>query len=286
MQYFGGFNNWLKLMDEGLAILGEEISAVADAVIGAFGKALEWVSGLFGSLAEGAKSFGGALLEFIQPALETVMKFLQPVLDGLEKAFNLIGKISSPGAKVAELVHGPVKTDEQLRKEAQDSQRGEMLRRKEAGEITNEQYRAYMASSYGGPKPGTQEGASGPLAAPSPAPAPESIPARAREREAAGPVASPSVPQGPPASPSVPHGPPALPGAGASAGIPSGPPALAGMGAVAPIVQETKHTEEKVEKVNMVITLPPGASMAPQGGPLPPNVSVSGRSGALGMANG
>jgi hypothetical protein len=62
-----------------------------------------------------------------------------------------------------------------------------------------------------------------------------------------------------------------------------GPPALPA-GRVAPMVQETKHTEEKVERVQLNLTTPPGFGVS-TGGQLPNNVSVSSSPGMIGQQN-
>jgi hypothetical protein len=51
-----------------------------------------------------------------------------------------------------------------------------------------------------------------------------------------------------------------------------------------PVVQETKHTEEKVEKVNLTLTTPPGFGVTPAGA-LPGNVQLSSSPGMIGQQN-
>lgn len=51
-----------------------------------------------------------------------------------------------------------------------------------------------------------------------------------------------------------------------------------------PVIQETRHTEEKVEKVQVTLTTPPGFGVTPAGA-LPGNVQLSSSPGHIGQQN-
>jgi hypothetical protein len=50
------------------------------------------------------------------------------------------------------------------------------------------------------------------------------------------------------------------------------------------VIQETRHTEEKVEKVQVTLTTPPGFGVTPAGA-LPGNVQLSSSPGHIGQQN-
>jgi hypothetical protein len=242
-KYFGGFDAWLQLMDEGITQFGNDIKAAAGWVMDKLGSALEWFLDLVSPITDKVKEFAASFKEFLAPAIDAVMKFIQPLIDKVNELFDLIGL-------------GPEKkTGEQMDEEALQAQRSEMLRKKEAGEISNEAWLAYRDNTNKLRQPG---GAAAPKLTP--------------EGAGAGPDAATGGATVPGIAPSPIE---AVPGASA--------PTISAMpGGVQ--VQKTEHTEIKEEKVNMTLTLPPGVTMTPTTGTVPANVKVSSRAGALGVA--
>jgi phage-related protein len=148
INYFGGWESWCKLMQEGLTALGDDIMAVGGWIMDKLGGALKWVLDFLDPVITAVKDFAGAFSDFLQPAIDAAMKFIQPVIDQLSKLLDLISDVANPGAAIGEAINGPIKTEEQMKSDAVAQQRSEMLRKRDAGEISNEQYNSFKAASY------------------------------------------------------------------------------------------------------------------------------------------
>jgi hypothetical protein len=250
IDHFGGLDEWLKLMDEGLTALGEAIAPVADVISGFFTASVDGVIALFkwwlavmediyafvqpfiDRVVEGLDMIFGAVSKLAGVIVDVLGPAFSFILDQAKKALDMIKKLieMGPGGILGEAINGPIKDEDQMKSDALAQQRSEMLRKRDAGEISNEQYNSFKAASY----------------APAATPAP------------------------------------------AGGGISAATPALAGTAVSAAPgggAQETTHTEIKEEKVQLTLNLPPGVTMSPAGGPVPDNVKVSGRASALGVAN-
>lgn len=230
IDHFGGFESWLQLCKDGISVFTDDCARVAKVIKDALCGAFEWLAEKLAPIGEFFRFIGESILNFLQPAIDSAMAFLKPFFDFLSSILDKISEIANPGAAIGEMVYGKNKTDEEMHSEALQKQRSEMLRKKEAGEISNEQYRNYMTSSYA------------------------QKPARGQ------------------------------PGAAAPGIMPSGPLALPAEGGAMAPAQETKHTEEKIEKVQMTLNLPPGVTASAPGS-VSNNVSVNARASAVGMAN-
>jgi hypothetical protein len=230
INHFGGFESWLQLCKDGIRIFADDCARVAKVVTDALCSAFEWLAEKLAPIGEFFRFIGESIMNFLQPAIDSAMAFLKPFFDFLSSILDKISEIANPGAAIGEMVYGKNKTDEEMHSEAVQKQRSEMLRKKEAGEISNEQYRNYMTGSY---------------------------------------ARNPAQGQ---------------PGAAAPGIMPAGPSALPSEGAAAAPVQETRHTEEKIEKVQMTLNLPPGVTASAPGS-VSNNVSVSARASTVGVAN-
>jgi hypothetical protein len=167
INYFGGFDKWLALVKDGLSLFVSDVKDAAIWVGEKLSAAFSAVIDFLQPVIDGFKSIGSAIIDFLAPAFNTVMEFLQPLIDKIKDFLGMIEKVTgfSLGSSVGEAVYGEIKDEDQLHKEELNKQRTEMLRRKEAGEISHEQYKTFMTNSY----------ASNPVAA-SPLGAPTGVP--------------------------------------------------------------------------------------------------------------
>jgi hypothetical protein len=147
-KYFGGFDKWLALMKDGLVLIGYEIKSFASAIWDGLGAAFKWLMEVMNPVFELFKSIGSAIADFFKPAIDLALKALQPLFDMLSKLSEMVEKVFNPGGAVAKMVHGEIKSDDQLKEEALKNQRSAMLKKRERGEISDVQYKAFMKSSY------------------------------------------------------------------------------------------------------------------------------------------
>jgi hypothetical protein len=232
-EYYGGWDEWIRLCDDSLTMMGQDIKAVAGWIWDKMVKAFEWLMEVMSPVVDVFKAIGAAIYDFLEPAIKASMAAIQPLIDSLKTAWDLLMKIAGSGPK----------SEEQLAKEKQADKENQGKRfqiyqeQYKQGKISKEQLDEARQRVFNPGSKGSQSASS-----------------------MVSPLASP----------------PALGGAAAMPVTPAG----------AGGATETKHTEEKIEKVEMNLNLPPGVTMTPTTGPVPGNVRVTGRGPALGMANG
>jgi polyhydroxyalkanoate synthesis regulator protein len=141
--YFGGFDNWLKLFKEGLALIGSDIKAFATTIWDGIGAAFEWLLELLEPVINLFKKIGSTIKEFLTPVIDKAKKELEPLLGMFDKVASFFG-FGDDGEKSS----SGDKKDDQLTEEELQKQRFEMLDKKNKGEITNAQFREYMTRSY------------------------------------------------------------------------------------------------------------------------------------------